>query len=316
MKLLKSLILTLIITIAFTTSLIFGQDTVKQDNIKLVPSGEVVGLNLELTYPYVYQILSESAKDLEYGDIILSVKYKLKRTKDIDKINEIMKLKNQYILIELSRQGKNYIKKMTTDELRMYVFKEYVSGIGTITATNEKGEFVGISHSIKIANRALEFNKCDVFETSYVQEIKSYKDKVGSLIANITDKKIGSVDSMGEYGVKGKYDKFKYSKKKALEIAKPKKGKAYIYCKTPITNELKLHEIEIVKVGKESSQINIIDEDLIKYRGGAVVGMSGSPIIQNNKIVGGLRSIVIKNPTKGYIANIHSMLYDNNKKES
>ena len=44
--------------------------------------------------------------------------------------------------------------------------------------------------------------------------------------------------------------------------------------------------------------------------------MSGSPIIQNNKIVGGLRSIVIKNPTKGYIANIHSMLYDNNKKES
>ena len=115
MKLLKSLILTLIITIAFTTSLIFGQDTVKQDNIKLVPSGEVVGLNLELTYPYVYQILSESAKDLEYGDIILSVKYKLKRTKDIDKINEIMKLKNQDILIELSRQGKNYIKKMTTD---------------------------------------------------------------------------------------------------------------------------------------------------------------------------------------------------------
>ena len=46
MKLLKSLILTLIITIAFTTSLIFGQDTVKQDNIKLVPSGEVVGLSL------------------------------------------------------------------------------------------------------------------------------------------------------------------------------------------------------------------------------------------------------------------------------
>ena len=38
--------------------------------------------------------------------------------------------------------------------------------------------------------------------------------------------------------------------------------------------------------------------------------MSGSPIIQDNKIVGGLRSIVIKNPTRGYIANLHSMLYD------
>lgn len=199
---------------------------------------------------------------------------------------------------------------MTTDQLRMYVLKESVSGIGTITATNESGEFVGISHSIKMANRAIEFNKCEVFETSYVQEIKSYKDRVGSLIANITDKKIGSVYSMGEYGVKGKYDNFKYSKKKSLEIAEPKKGKAYIYCKTPVTNELKLHEIEITKVGKESSQIKIVDENLIKYRGGAVVGMSGSPIIQDNKIVGGLRSIVIKNPTRGYIANIHSMLYD------
>ena len=45
---------------------------------------------------------------------------------------------------------------------------------------------------------------------------------------------------MGEYGVKGKYDNFKYSKKKSLEIAEPKKGKAYIYCKTPVTNELKV----------------------------------------------------------------------------
>ena len=297
MKLFKSLILTLVITLIFTTSQIFCQDTVKQETIKLVPSGEVVGLNIELKQPYVYQRLSEDEKDLEYGDIILSVKYKLKKAKSIDKINEIMKLKNQEIIVELSREGKNYTQKMTTDQLRMYV-------------SNESGEFVGISHSIKMANRAIEFNKCEVFETSYVQEIKSYKDRVGSLIANITDKKIGSVYSMGEYGVKGKYDNFKYSKKKSLEIAEPKKGKAYIYCKTPVTNELKLHEIEITKVGKESSQIKIVDENLIKYRGGAVVGMSGSPIIQDNKIVGGLRSIVIKNPTRGYIANIHSMLYD------
>ena len=306
MKLFKALILSLIITLSLSISSIFCQD-----NIKLVPSGEVVGLNISLKYPYVYQRLTEDAKDLEYGDIILSVKYKLKKAKSIDKINEIMKLKNQDIIVEFSREGKNYIQEMTTDELRMYVLKQDAAGIGTITATDENGEFIGISHSIKMASIPIEFNKCDVFETSYVQEIKSYKDRVGSLIANITDKKIGTVYSMGEYGVKGKYDDFKYSKKKALKISTPKKGKAYIYCKTPVTNQLKLHEIEITKVGKKSSEIKIIDEDLIRYRGGAVVGMSGSPIIQDNKIVGGLRSIVIKNPTKGYIANIHSMLYDN-----
>lgn len=310
MKLFKSLILTLTILV-FTTSLIFCQDSVKQETIKLIPSGEVVGLNIELNNPYVYQILSEDAKDLEYGDIILSVKYNLKKVKSVDKINEIMKLKNKDIIVQFSREGKNYTKKITSDQLRMYILKENISGIGTITAINKKGEFIGISHSIKMANRVVEFDECEIFETSYVQEIKSYKNRIGSLIANITDKQIGKVYSMGEYGVKGKYDNFKYSNKKSLEISKPRKGKAYIYCKTPITNELKLHEIEITKVGKKYSQIKIIDENLIKYRGGAVVGMSGSPIIQDNKIVGGLRSIVVKNPTKGYIANIHSMLYDN-----
>ena len=121
MKLFKSLILTLVITLIFTTSQIFCQDTVKQETIKLVPSGEVVGLNIELKQPYVYQRLSEDEKDLEYGDIILSVKYKLKKAKSIDKINEIMKLKNQEIIVELSREGKNYTQKMTTDQLRMYV---------------------------------------------------------------------------------------------------------------------------------------------------------------------------------------------------
>ena len=124
MKLFKSLILTLVITLIFTTSQIFCQDTVKQETIKLVPSGEVVGLNIELKQPYVYQRLSEDEKDLEYGDIILSVKYKLKKAKSIDKINEIMKLKNQEIIVELSREGKNYTQKMTTDQLRMYVLKE------------------------------------------------------------------------------------------------------------------------------------------------------------------------------------------------
>ena len=311
MKLFKSLILSLIVTLILTTTSIFCQNTVKNDNIRLIPSGEVIGLDIELKYPYVYQRLSEDAKELEYGDMILSVKYKLKKVKSIDKLNEIMKLKNQDIIVEFLRNTERYTQKMTTDQLRMYVFKDNISGIGTITAINENGEFIGISHSIKIANKEIEFNKCDVFKTSYVQEIKSYKDRVGSLIANMTDKKIGIVTSMGEYGVKGKSNNLKYCNKKALQIGEPKKGKAYIYCKTPVTNKLKLHEIEIVKVGKTSSEIKIVDESLIKYRGGAVVGMSGSPIIQDDKIVGGLRSIVIKNPTKAYIANINSMLYYN-----
>ena len=83
MKLFKTLILSLVIALSIATSSIFCQD-----NIKLVPSGDVVGLNISLKYPYVYQRLTEDAKTLEYGDNILSVKYKLKKAKSIEKINE------------------------------------------------------------------------------------------------------------------------------------------------------------------------------------------------------------------------------------
>jgi hypothetical protein len=72
MKLFKSLILTLIATLILTTTSIFCQSTVKNDNIRLVPSGEVIGLDIELKYPYVYQRLSEDAKELEYGETYTS----------------------------------------------------------------------------------------------------------------------------------------------------------------------------------------------------------------------------------------------------
>ena len=79
MKLFKSLIFNFSYNIDIHYITNICQDTVKQETIKLVPSGDVVGLNIELKQPYVYQRLSEDEKDLEYGDIILSVKYKLKK---------------------------------------------------------------------------------------------------------------------------------------------------------------------------------------------------------------------------------------------
>ena len=65
---------------------------------------------------------------------------------------------------------------------------------------------------------------------------------------------------------------------------------------------------KITKVYDDVSNIEVLDKDLINFRGGLVQGMSGSPIIQDNKIVGGLRAIKISNPKMGYISNIDKML--------
>ena len=74
---------------------------------------------------------------------------------------------------------------------------------------------------------------------------------------------------------------------------------------------IKKKNLFLKKVGKNESEIVIKDKDLIKYRGGGVRGMSGSPIIQGDKLVGGFCSVFRKEPTKGYITNIYNMLSEN-----
>ena len=86
----------------------------------------------------------------------------------------------------------------------------------------------------------------------------------------------------------------------SIKVENPKKGRAYILCKAPVTNELKFHEIEIKNIGKNESEIVIIDKELIKYRGGGVRGMSGSPIVQNGKLIGAITHVVINEVTTGY----------------
>ena len=74
-----------------------------------------------------------------------------------------------------------------------------------------------------------------------------------------------------------------------------------------------MHEIEIAQVGKYVSQIKVVDKDLLKYRGGIVQGMSGTPVIQDNKIVGGARAVVKSNKRIGVMTNINYMIKNSNK---
>jgi len=67
-------------------------------------------------------------------------------------------------------------------------------------------------------------------------------------------------------------------------------------------------EIKITSVDNDLSSIKVLDDSLIRFRGGIVKGMSGSPVIQDNKIVGGVRSTKISNTKEGHISNIDHML--------
>ena len=95
-----------------------------------------------------------------------------------------------------------------------------------------------------------------------------------------------------------------------MEIANPKVGQAHIYCKSPTTNKFRLYDIDIINVEDDISQIQIKDKELLQSYGGALKGMSGSAIIQDGKLVGGVRSIINGRADTCRMTNIKAMLKD------
>ena len=119
-------------------------------------------------------------------------------------------------------------------------------------------------------------------------------------------------------GIYGIYDSILPNKEK-LEVAKSEEikiGKASI-ATVLSKEEIKYYEIEITKIDEYAKIKNILfkitDKELLDKTGGVVQGMSGSPIIQNGKIIGAVTHVIIDNPTTGYGLFITTMLEEGEK---
>ena len=130
--------------------------------------------------------------------------------------------------------------------------------------------------------------------------------------------KYGSILSNTEYGIFGKYTETLPSKE-TVQVATADEielGEAYIY--TVLNDEdVEKFKINITKIDKSNDIKNIYfevtDESLLDKTGGVVQGMSGSPIIQNNKIIGGVTHVIVSNPTTGMGIFITTMLKEGEK---
>lgn len=307
MRHLRKILSTSLVTLILATGVGFAQDTPQ----KLMPSGDVVFVNLKMQYPMVQRILDKKT-ELEVDDIILEVNSMTKKHRyNLEDLSELYKKQDEEVLVTYKRENKIHQEVLTSNDFRAVYLTSTQQFFGTITAIKKDGQFIAFSHNIEGGEVS---SASDVYDTSYVHSEKATLFKSGGLAPHIKLDKLGEIETYGEYGVKGKLDKNTFDEKKAIEIAKPKKGVAYIYCKSPITNEMKMHEIEITKVYKDVSKIKVKDEELKKYRGGVIGGMSGSPVIQDGKIIGGIRSSIIFNHKIGFIANIDSMLSSEGEK--
>ena len=198
----------------------------------------------------------------------------------------------------------------------LYV-KDKITGIGTLTYIDPETKIYGaLGHQITSSENLKEvsINGGYIYSSKIVSIDESREGKAGSKNAIINQNDIyGSVTQNTKEGIFGIYEN-NYNEDNLYEVAHPDeviKGPAYI--KTVIEgSEIETFDINILKVSKNSNQKNILfeitDKKLLYKTGGIIQGMSGSPIIQNNKVIGAVNYVILDEPDKGYGIFITSML--------
>ncbi len=261
---------------------------------------------------------------LKIGDIITHINGKSVQTnEDVERIiikNGSVPLKVDYIRGEQENTALLVaVKDTTTDTLRtgMWV-RDSGRGIGTMTFfENDTGYFAGLGHGIKDVDTQQELRLLsgEIVPVKITGVIKSRNGSAGRLKGSFTSAfasgKVLKNDTTGVYGRAYSADSDNY-----MPVASPgqiKQGKAYIL--TTISGSIpQKYEIEIEKVNLTSRQpnknmvIKVTDSRLLSLTGGIVAGMSGSPIIQDDRLVGAVTHVFVNNVARGYGIFARNML--------
>ena len=283
---------------------------------------QVIGLSEVVSESGVCAPASEAG--IKTGDIICKVAGI--PVESITELNEIInKTKGKEIKIEAIRGVEKVefivrpVEEKQTGRYKIGVLvRESVSGIGTVTYIDkETGRFGSLGHPVASGN-TVEKQVLDgfVYECSIVGVHKGIRGKAGELRGMfLSDKCLGNAEKLCNCGIFGKISET-FSVDELISVVATsndvKPGSAYIYS-TISGISPKRYEIEIVKVDKNNREnknfvIKIIDNELIAETGGIVQGMSGSPILQDGKLVGAVTHVFLNDPTRGYGIEIEKML--------
>ena len=270
-------------------------------------------------------VVSPSLKaGLRTGDRI--VKVAGINVETIEELNEIVNKSNgKSLTLEIIREQETLtisvqpVKDKTNNRYKIGVLaRDSVSGIGTVTYIDRSNKrFGSLGHSVVGENKkTLKISDGVVYKCSIVGVQKGVRGKAGELRGMfLSDKKLGNAEKLCDCGIFGKIsDDFSFDGLTCVSATSTDAvpGSAYIYSTIDGISPQK-YDIEIVKVDKWNKEnknyvIKITDEHLIAETGGIVQGMSGSPIVQNGKLIGAITHVFLNDPTRGYGIDIQTMM--------
>lgn len=306
------------------------------DPMYLAPSGEPIGIYVETNGLLVLATTSVEGKDgliyepasniVKSGDYILKINGKTVKTiKEFNKT--IQKTEGKKAVVRLRRNGeetevslKAVLAKDGTYKMGMWV-REDTQGIGTMTYVTKSGGFGALGHGITDADTGTLMNLSggELFNTEILDITKGEKGTPGELegyINMIAANCIGTIQKNTSLGIFGQLSEEEESleQREFLPVGFKqdiKKGPACIYSNIEGKTKQYTIEIEDIKINRTDNRgmvIHVTDPALLKLTGGIVQGMSGSPIVQDGKLIGAVTHVLVDDPTRGYGAFVETML--------
>lgn len=292
---------------------------------ELVPVGKVIGLELRDRQVVVAgfdetQGQSAKAAGLKDGDVIAKIDdVAIECAEDIQKALE---KSDGTVAVEIVRKGKSstlsITPQITRDGPRLGVYlRQGVTGIGTVTFYDpEKRIFGTLGHGVNDSSgNLLPMAEGYAYQARVMTVKKGKCGTPGQLIGAMTSQQpAGTLYANTSRGVFGTCGSLRTDQAIPIATAKEiKTGDAVIRC-TVSGDSPREYSVKILKIYPESRQsgrnllVKVTDAELLSATGGIVQGMSGSPIIQNGKLVGAVTHVLVNDPTTGYGIFIENML--------
>lgn len=291
---------------------------------ELVPVGKTIGIEMK-TEDVVIVGFSETVQaaesaGLQKGDIIERID-----ETDINSVGDISDVLNrtdQPVKVTVQRDGKTreYLVEPESSANGRYLgvlVRDTLAGIGTVTYYDpQNGSFGALGHGVNDTETAklVRMERGRVVGATVLQVEKGKAGEPGALRGALDRREIGTLRANTSAGVFGTLDTFvaEQSPVPVASLADVKTGDATILSNVSGT-ETEAYSVRIEEIDSDDAHdrnllIRVTDPALLSQTGGIVQGMSGSPILQDGKLIGAVTHVLVNDPTRGYGILIENML--------
>ncbi len=286
----------------------------------LIPGGNTIGLQMDTRGVSIVEVCSESGKGagLKKGDLIIAVDGKpISSPEDLQRAASGSR--GRALRFSLLRDGSEKSCSLAPQKTEKgwlwgITVRDGISGIGTVTYYNTRdNSFGALGHGVSEGAGLLPMEQGHVLPSEVAAVVKGKKGEPGALQGALAGR--SPLGTIRENTPSGIFGTMPCPRKDPLPVGpwqEVEKGEAKILSNVQGT-DVKEYTVEILEIRPKDSQnrnllIKVTDPELLKQTGGIVQGMSGSPIIQDGKLVGAVTHVLLEDPTRGYGIFIENML--------